>query len=248
MLEFLGNYYYYAIPLQILTIIHALKTGRRDWLYLLIFLPLIGTVVYFYIELLPEISRGAFFNNLQKYFLPKQKIRNWERKVQIADSITNKLGLSNAYAEQKQYDKAIELTLDCMQGRYSDDLVIILHLARLYFGSEQYLESLQCFDKVKEKGGNHFRVPEDELLYIRAQEGIGNTQLAEDGYQRVIRIHHSLEARYYYGLFLKKQHHKVEARQQFQALRSEIKLLPKYLRRRNSHLAIRSFKEILSLK
>ncbi|PWS31947.1 hypothetical protein [Pedobacter paludis] len=248
MLDFFGNYYYYAVPLQILAILHAVKTGRKDWLYLLIFLPLIGTLIYFYVELLPEIGRGTFLNNLQKYFLPKQKIKNWERKVQITDSITNKLGLSSAYAEQRQYDNAVDIALECMKGRYADDPVIILHLARLYFESEKYLESLKYFDTAKAKLGNHFRIPEDELLYIRAQEGLGLSERAEEGYQRIIRIHHSLEARYYYGLFLKKNNFKAEAKEQFKTLREEIKLLPRYLRRRNSYLAIRSFKEMLSLR
>ena len=248
MLEFLGSYYYFAVPLQILAIIHAIKTGRRDWIYLLIFLPLFGALVYFYMEILPEISRGTFLKNLQKYFLPKQQIKNWQQRVQISDTIANKLGLSNAYAEQKQYGKALELALNCLKGRYAEDPVIMLHVARLYFQSEQYAESLRYFDLAKSKPGNHFKIPEDEILYCRAQEGLGESQLAEEGYKRIIRIHHSLEARYSYGLFLKNEDRKIEAKQQFQSIRAEIKLLPKYLRKRNFYLAIRSLKQIWSSK
>ncbi len=248
MLELWSNYYYLAVPLQILAIIHALKTGRREWLYLLIFIPLVGALIYFYMEVLPEITHGTFLSNFQKYFLPKQKIKEWERKVQISDNITNKLGLSNAYAEQKQYDKAIALALSCLKGLYADDPAILLQLARQYFYNEQYQESLQYFDKLNAKNGGRFSMQEDELLYVRAQEGTGELELAEKGYQRVIRVHHSLEARYYYGLFLKKQQQKADARTQFQAVREEIKLLPRYLRRRNAQWSRRSLKELMSLK
>jgi hypothetical protein len=243
-----SDYYYLAVPLQLLAIIHALKTGRRQWLYLLIFLPLIGAVIYFFMELLPEINSGSFFKNIQRYFFPNQKIKEWERKVKISDNITNKLGLSNAYAEQKHYDKAIALSLSCLDGLYSDDPGILLQLARQYFYNGQYKESLEYFDKLNEKNSSRFGVQEDELLYVRAQEGIGANELADAGYQRIIRIHHSLEGRYYYGLFLKKQQKKIEARVQFQAIREEIKLLPRYLRRRNAQWARKSLKELLSLK
>jgi hypothetical protein len=83
---------------------------------------------------------------------------------------------------------------------------------------------------------------------VRAQEGAGHEQLADEGYRRVIRIHHSVEARYYYGLFLKKQQKKEEARSQFQAARDELKLMPRYLRRRYGQWSRRSLKELLSMK
>jgi len=248
MFGYWNDYYYIAIPFQILAIIHALKTGRRQWLYLLIFIPIIGTVIYFFSELLPEISSGTFFSNLQKYFFPNQKIREWERKVQISDNITNKLGLSNAYAEQKHYEKAIGLSLSCLKGLYSDDPAILLQLARQYFYNEQYAESLAYFDQLNLKNGHRFNMSEDELLYVRAEEGAGRYESAENGYQRIIRIHHSLEARYYYGLFLKKQQRNAEAREQFQAIRDEIKLLPRYLRRRSATWSRRALRELMSTK
>jgi len=248
MFELWSNYYYFAVPLQILAIIHALKTGRKQWLYLLIFLPLVGVAIYFYMELLPEITHGTFLNNLQKYFLPKQKIKEWERKVLITDNITNRLGLSAAYAEQKKYDNAIELSLSCLKGLYVDDPGIFLQLARQYFYNEQYEESIAYFDKLNAKNSGRFSIAEDELLYVRALDGIGKNDLADEGYRRVIRIHHSLEARYHYGQFLKKQQNNADARLQFQAIRSEIKLLPGYLRRKNAQWFRRALKELMSTK
>lgn len=245
MFGYWNEFYFIPVILQIIAIIHALKTGRRDWIYLLIFLPLIGAIVYFFMEVLPELTQGK---SLKKYVFPKQKINEWERKVQIADSITNKLGLSNAYAEQKQYDKAITLTLSCLKGAYSDDPAILLQLARQYFYNGQYQESLTYFDKLNVRNGNNLIMPEDELLYIRAQENIGQIELAAKGYKQIIQTQHSLEAMYYYGLCLKNQQQKTEAREQFQRVRTEIRLLPKYLRRRNSAWARKSMRELIALK
>ena len=248
LLSSFGGYYYISIPLQLLAIYHAYKTGRRQWIYLLVFIPLIGPVIYFFLEVLPDIRRGGFLNNLQKYFLPNQKIAEWTRKVQISDNVTNILGLSNAYAERKQYDKAIELSLSCLKGLYADDPGIFLQLARQYFHNGQYKESILYFDKLNKVNSNRFNMVEDDLLYVRALDGSGQTALADEGYKRVIRIHHSVEARYYYGLFLKKQQRKEEARAQFQAAREELKLMPRYLRRRYGQWSRRSLKELLSAK
>jgi hypothetical protein len=129
----LGSYYYISVPLQILAIIHAIKTGRRQWIYLLIFIPLIGVVVYFFMEVLPDLRRGGLSANFQKYFFPNQRINEWTRKVWVSDNITNKLGLSNAYAERGQYEKAIELASGCLKGLYADDPGIFLQLARQLF-------------------------------------------------------------------------------------------------------------------
>jgi hypothetical protein len=95
-----SNYYYFIIPLQVIAIVHALKTERRQSLYLLIFLPLIGVLIYFVTEILPEIRRGGFTANLQRYLFPNQKIKERTLRVQIADSVTNVLGLAAAYADQ----------------------------------------------------------------------------------------------------------------------------------------------------
>ncbi|RZK57347.1 MAG: tetratricopeptide repeat protein [Pedobacter sp.] len=245
MFGYWNDFYFIPVILQVITIIHALKTGRRDWIYLLIFLPLIGAVIYFFMELLPELTQGR---SLKKYLFPKQQINEWERKVQISESITNKLGLSKAYAEQKQYDKAITLSLSCLKGVYSDDPAILLQLARQYFHNRQYKESLAYFDRLNVRNGNNLVMPENELLYIRAQENIGELEQADKGYRQTIRTQHSLEAMYYYGLFLKNQQQKAEAREQFQRVRSEIKLLPKYLRKRNGVWARKSIRELIALK
>ena len=212
---------------------------------MLIFIPMVGSLIYIYMELLPEMRNGTFLSSLRRYFLPGQKIKQWERRVQISASITNKLGLAEAYAEQKQYDKAIELTLGCLKGLYADDPGILLQLARQYFYNEQYNESLHYFDVLNKRNGGLFNMAEDELLYVRALEGIGEVDGVHQGYKRIIRNHHSLEARYYYGMFLKKHQQKAEAKLQFQAIREEIKLLPGYLRRRNAQWSRRALKELI---
>lgn len=245
MFAYWNDYYYIVIILQAISVFHAIKTGKREWIYLIIFLPAIGAVAYFFMEFFPEMRRGNSSKSLTKALFPGREINEWERKLQISNSVTNKLGLSNAYASQKKYDQAIALSLDCLKGPYDDDPAILLQLARQYFHNEQYQESLAYFDRFNKK--THIRTAEDELLYARALEGAEN-DAAEQEYKRVIRIHHSLEARYYYGLFLKNLRQTDQAKEQFKAIRSELKLLPRYLRKRNAKWLRLAIKESITLK
>jgi hypothetical protein len=88
---------------------------------------------------------------------------------------------------------------------------------------------------------------EDELLYAKALEGNMELERAEEEYKKVIRVHHSLEAMYYYGLMLKKQRRNKEAVAQFQAVRDEIELHPRYVRRMNTQWVRLSRKEMAGL-
>ena len=50
---------YISYFIQLVLIIHVLKTGRnRYWIWMLLFLPLIGGVAYLVIEILPEITNS----------------------------------------------------------------------------------------------------------------------------------------------------------------------------------------------
>lgn len=247
MYSILNNSWYLIVLLQIFCVVHTMKKGKRDWIYIIVFLPLVGVIAYFIREILPEINRGEFTAGLQNLFLPNQSINEWERKVRIADTVTNRLQLADAYAQQKQYAKAISLTESCLSGHHLNDPGILLRLARLYFYNGQYEESISSYNKIQGQKNVQMSKQEDELLYARALEGKGEPGKAEEEYKKVIRIHHSMEARYYYGLFLKKLQRNQEAREQFQTVRDEIHLHPRYVRRMNMQWVRLSRKEMSGL-
>jgi hypothetical protein len=247
MYPFWNNSYYLIILAQIFCVAHAMKKGKKDWIYIIIFLPAAGAIAYFIREILPEINRGEFTSNLQNLFLPNHNINEWERRVRIADTVTNKLQLADAYAQQKQYAKAIALAESCQVGHHANDVGITQRLARLYFYNEQYGESIASFKKLLSSQKNQMNNQEDELLYAKALEGNMELERAEEEYKKVIRVHHSLEAMYYYGLMLKKQRRNKEAAAQFQAVRDEIELHPRYVRRMNTQWVRLSRKEMAGL-
>jgi hypothetical protein len=233
LLQYWSNAYIFIFIPQILCIIHAYKTGRRDMIFLLIILPGLGTLAYIFLEILPEINRGEFFHNILRYVFPTALLRDLERKRAISDTVTNRLTLAEAYGDQKKYDKAIPLVKSCLSDLYANDPGILLLLAKLQFHAGEFSESITNFEKAFSSKKVVMKKAEDELVYAQALESGGYLEKAEEEYKKVVRLHQSIESMYRYGAFLKKQQRPQEARTQFQTLLKEICLHPRYVRRLN---------------
>jgi hypothetical protein len=231
MFGFWNDSYYFIAAIQIICILHALKTGRQNWLYLLIFLPLVGAIIYFVREILPDLTSGRSPVNLQGIILPGGRIKELERNLRISDTDANRLALAAEYARIGNYEKAIEITKSCLTGIYANDPGIMRDLATLYAHNEQYTESVTYFNKVLAVKNNKFDRPEDELAYAKALDGAGYTANAEEEYKKVIRVHHSAEAMYCYGMLLKKAGRTEEANKQFQLAVDQRELQPSHVRR-----------------
>ncbi|MBV8255379.1 MAG: hypothetical protein JO154_22450 [Chitinophaga sp.] len=247
MIPFWSDYYYLVIVLQLACLVHAIRSGNREAVYLLIFLPGIGAGLYFVMEILPDITNGTIGQQLLRFISPNGRIREWEKRVQVSDTVTNRMELAAAYATQNHYDKAIALAQSCAAS-YSSDQGILLQLARFQFMNQQYADSLANFDKLNKMPGVRMSNVADELMYAQALEATMEAEKAEKAYQKIIQVHHSLEAMYYYGLMLRKQGRNTEAKAQFERTKAEIGLHPRYIRRTIRKWVWLSRKELATLK
>src|SRR5450432_4177873 len=221
------GYAYYLIPvLQIICILHALKTNRRDWIYLLIFLPGIGAIIYIIREVLPALRYAGINSGSMKSFFPSGRIKELERNLKIADTDSNRLRLAEEYARQQNFDKAMELTNACLKGIYANNPGMMQDMGRYTYGAGKYAESLSWLDKVLLEKKNRFDKPEDEILYAKALHQSGDMVRAEAAYKQIIRVHHSMEGRYHYGLLLKETGRNEEAKTQFRTIIDERNLHP----------------------
>ncbi len=241
-------YLYYIVgAAQLLCIYHCIKTGRKEWLYLLIFLPGIGAAIYFVREILPGLRAGDTGENVKAVLMPGARTKELERALRIADTDTNRLNLAAEYSRLGLYDKAIELVRSCLTGIYANSPDTLQILARLLFHNNEFAEATVTFEKVLTLKSNRFDKPDDELLYARSLDGNGNTERAEEEYEKIIKIHHSLEARYYYGLMLKRLGRTQEAASQFTSVQAEKDLHPPHVRKLNAQwlrLSARALKEL----
>ena len=131
---------------QIYLAVHAGRTGRYWWIFIILFFPLVGSIIYFFVEYLPEINTMSKINKTRIPDKPKD-IRLLQRELEITDSVQNRLNLAEAYFHQNQYQESIELLEKCLTGIYADDLHIIGGLCHSHFRNGTYDKSIEYLNR-----------------------------------------------------------------------------------------------------
>ena len=179
--------------LTIICVVHAVKTGRVfPWIYVIVFLPLAGSLAYLAVEVLPDMlrSRGAATVKSQVRSLadPHRSLRDAERAAEMVGSVDSKRTLAEEYLARGRYDEAITLYRSLLVGQFRDDPVLLLGLARAQFasgdgaGAQASLDALQAADP-------NFQSAEAHLLYARALELQGKDQEALEEYRKLTRYY-----------------------------------------------------------
>ena len=100
------------ILVQILCAVHCVRNGRNQgWLMLIIFLPALGSLAYFLIEILPELGQRREVRLAKaaavKAIDPEREVRAAQEAVEVADTAANRLALADALAELERWGEAI---------------------------------------------------------------------------------------------------------------------------------------------
>jgi hypothetical protein len=182
-----------SVIVQVALVVHILKTGRSPlWVMLVVFVPLIGALAYFIVELLPELSRSRTARNmrrgLSKTVDPNKDFRSATQNLAIADTVQNAISLGNHYLEKSQLAEAKELYQRFLKGVHADDPVLLLGLARAHFGLGEFAEAIGTLDRLKTANPD-FKSPEGHMLYARSQEALGNTAAAIHEYEALSRYY-----------------------------------------------------------
>ncbi len=202
---------YWLLPIlfQVALVIHILKTGRNTlWIWLVIFVPLIGGIAYFAVEILPELlgtrtaKRAA--SGLRKTVDPHRDLREASQKLAVNDSVDSRRKVADQLFERGRYDEAIEHYRAAMTGIYSHEPLLMLGLAKSQFAKSQISEARQTLDELIANNPD-FKSPEGHLLYARALEAEGNVDKALGEYKALSKYYSGAEAMYRYASLLKRQ-------------------------------------------
>lgn len=202
-------YWLLPILIQVALVIHIVKTGRNTlWVWLVIFVPLIGALAYFIVEILPGLmaSRTArrAASGLRKTVDPHRDLRQASQKLAVNDSVDSRRRVADQLFDRGRYDEAMEHYRAAMTGIYSHEPLLMLGLAKAYFAKGQITEARQTLDELIANNPD-FKSPEGHLLYARALEGEGNLDKALSEYQALSKYYSGAEAMYRYASLLKRQ-------------------------------------------
>jgi hypothetical protein len=176
-----------SILVQILLVIHIMKTGRNTyWIYLVIFAPLIGSVAYLIIELLPEFfatrTGRKLSQNLDNAINPHRDLKKAALNLEIADTVENARRLAQQCLDSGRFADARDLFRKSLNGLYHDDPNLMLGLAQSEFGLGEFQQVKNTLDELKQKNPD-YRHADAHLLYARALESLGDTAAALHEYE-----------------------------------------------------------------
>ena len=208
--------------------VHAYRTGRERWMYLIILVPVVGSVIYILTELLPEIRYSSTgrkaASRIAALITPSDNMTKLRERLALLDSVENRQLLARECVNAGEYQEAIDLYTSCLKGIYKDDPQLMLELANANYLCERYSDAKDIFIRLREAHPD-FRHAEGHLLFARTLDNLGEDWNALREYKEVANYYPGEEASCRYALLLKKMGCRQEANEVFNKiiLRSRIR-------------------------
>jgi hypothetical protein len=223
------------LALMVLCVVHAIRNGNVwPWIYIIVLLPGIGSIIYLFMEILPEMARSRHASKLQSNIRqmadPHRSLREAHRAAEMVGSVDAKRALAEQYIARGNYAGAVEIYRDAAQGQFKDDPAVLLGLSRALFlngdpaGAQASLDALQAADP-------KFVSEEAHLLYARALEAQGKDAEALAEYKKLAGYYSGEEARTRYAMLLEKTGARDDARTIYQQVVKSLDGAPSRYRR-----------------
>ena len=226
---------YITYFIQILLVIHVLKTGRnRYWIWLLLFIPLVGGIAYLVIEILPEFSGSIqgqrTIRGLHKVVNPGAQLRRHEAAWEQSSNADNARRYAGALLDEERYEDADKVLNKALSGFFSTEPNLLLLKARSRFETADPDAAVEIFEALLE-ANPEFRSASGHLLYAQALESSGRMDDALKEYRSVANYFPGVEARYRLALALAASGREENARNEFEQLINDARLAPAHFRK-----------------
>jgi hypothetical protein len=215
-MPFFDNSYFYIITilLQGICVYHCIRKGRQNsWIWLIVFLPIIGCLIYFFTEIITRREMQNVQAGVGTMFNPGGRIKRLEENIKVSDAFENKVALADAYLDAGQVTRAIELYEWSLEGNFAENEHVLNQLIIAYFQSKRFEEVIPLAKKIYKRP--QFARSKAHILYAMALERTGNIEMAEAEFKTMKARFSNFEARYQYGLFLQREGRHDEGRQLF---------------------------------
>jgi hypothetical protein len=224
-----------SIIIQVLLIVHCIRTGRNFlWILAIALLPLVGTLAYIAVELVPDLFRSdtarRTARGMKKALDPGADLRRYADEARLTGNVASRQRYADELVRHGRYDEAIATYGQALTGLYEHDPNIMLGLARAQFGKGDATAARTTLDEVTRLNPD-FRSPEAQLLYARALEAEGNVAKALEEYRILAPAYPGAEASVRYAQLLKAQGKIAEAVTIARELLEQARLAPAHYRR-----------------
>ena len=223
---------------QLALIIHVLKTGRsRYWIMMLIFMPMIGGIAYFIIEVLPDFSGSMAgqraVRNVKQTLNPGADLRTNEAAWNQSPNVDNGRRYAQSLMESGKTDEAEEIIKQALKGLFKTEPTLLLLKAQLEFDTDRTASAITTLELLQQHNPD-FRSAEGHLIYARALEAEGQIDEAVKEYSAVSGYFPGVEARYRLALCLAVAGNTTASKAEFDSILNDAKVAPPHFRKSQS--------------
>ncbi len=206
---------------QVVTAVHAYRQGKLLWIAFIVFVPVLGFLIYFFAEMLPSLQAGRGFSGggfqragvrVADTLRPGRRLQALEEQLQEQDTLV----VRQAYAEEllaaERTDEAIDVLKGGLKGVFASDPQGLTVLASAYLQRGEFAQAQTLLDKILEDSPG-FETDRVRLLRARALEGRGFLDEAVAEYRSLVQRGLSEEPRYHLAVALEKAGRTEEARE-----------------------------------
>lgn len=167
---------------QIFCLYHAFtKKKEMYWYFIIIFLPMIGTLAYLYVHFFTKSTISNVTDTIES--IKGKMDKNYEiekllNQAKYTDTISNKIRLADAYASKQQYGQAIALYNSCLKGYNADDLPTLEKLMVAYYFSDDFENTIKIGNQLNTNP--LFKNSESRITYAWSLYFDGQEEKAEE--------------------------------------------------------------------
>jgi hypothetical protein len=226
---------YITYFIQLLLVIHVLKTGRnRYWIWLLLFLPLVGGLAYLFMEVLPEftgsIAGQRTMRGARAALQPGAELRRHAAAWQQSPNADNARRYAQALLDAGKHDAAKDILDQALTGFFSSEPNLMLLRAMALFDGDAPQDAVAELESLRASNPD-FRSAEGHLLYARALQGAGRTDECLEEFRAVANYFPGAEARYRLAAALEEAGRPEESRTELEQMIEDAAMAPRHFRK-----------------
>ena len=175
-----------SLIVSILLCVHVVRTNQPlYWLFIILFVPTLGAVIYLISVFLPDVFGGTRARRLgmaaREALDPMREYRLARQAVDEAPTVHNQMRLAAAAAGLGRHAEAEQLYAAAAQGIHADDPALLLGRATALIELGRAGEALPLVDKLAAEQAA--RSPATSLAQARVFEALGRFAEADAAYQ-----------------------------------------------------------------
>ena len=223
--------------LMLTCIIHAARNNLiMPWIYVIMFLPLIGSLAYLIVNVLPGVLGSPDVARLKEKALdlkdPDRNVRQLKHEAELSNSVDARQRLADELLRVGRAEEGLPIYRSIAASGFEDDPRLTMGFARALVETGNFAEAEAVLDRFQKEHPNATD-GDGHLLYARALAGQGKTDDALAEYAAVTKYFPGAEAICRHAMYLRSIGRHDEARSLFQSIVKTVETSPQHVRRLN---------------